>query len=156
MQETGLKSEGNRTIIFLSNKAPPLKTASDRQKNKCLIAFLRGRDRSATRFSRSGGPLPKLKAETGKSQQCHSGVAALLEVGLTPRVLSRAQAAAYCGVAPATFDKSVREGILPKPIPDTRRWDRVKLDLALDRRSGIASPSTASNQFDQWKAERDG
>jgi hypothetical protein len=117
---------------------------------------LRGRELSAKSFSHSGGPLPKLEANMGKSQQRHSGVTALLEIGLTPRIFSRVQAAAYCGVEPATFDKWVREGFLPKPIPGKRRWDRMRLDLELNQLSGIESTSTVKSPFDQWKAGRDG
>jgi predicted DNA-binding transcriptional regulator AlpA len=56
-----------------------------------------------------------------------------------PRLLSGADAAAYCGVAPATFSKWVAEGTVPKPLPGTRRWDRKAIDLALDKASGIPS-----------------
>lgn len=73
-----------------------------------------------------------------------------------PRLFCRADAAAYCGIAPTTFDNWVRNGDLPRPLPNKRRWDRVKLDLALNRLSGIESASVASSPFDQWKAGRDG
>lgn len=59
----------------------------------------------------------------------------------SPRLLSGSDAAAYFGVTPATFTKWVSAGTAPPPIPNTRRWDRKALDLALDKASGIVAPS---------------
>ena len=73
-----------------------------------------------------------------------------------PRLLCRSDAAAYCSLTPATFDNWVRKGDLPGPLPNKRRWDRVNLDLALNRLSGIESSSTVNSPFDQWKAGQDG
>jgi hypothetical protein len=41
-----------------------------------------------------------------------------------PRLMTGADAAAYCGVTPATFSKWVATGTVPAPLPGTRRWDR--------------------------------
>jgi hypothetical protein len=68
--------------------------------------------------------------------------------------MSGAEAAAYCGVAPATWSKWVADGIMPKPIEFTRRWDRKAIDLALDKASGIVAPSVASDTQaveDEWE-----
>ena len=78
------------------------------------------------------------------------------QITVLPRLLRREGAAAYCSLSPATFDSWVRNGDLPGPLPDKRRWDRVKIDLALDRLSGIESPSNAYTPYDHWKAGRDG
>ncbi|MBB4120206.1 helix-turn-helix transcriptional regulator [Martelella radicis] len=50
------------------------------------------------------------------------------------RMLSRAEAAAYCGVSPATFDKMMRDKLVPKPKRIYARtvWDIRALDCALD------------------------
>lgn len=61
--------------------------------------------------------------------------------GITPRGLTREDAAAYCGVTPWTFDEWRRNELVPGPMPGTKRWDRKALDLALDRLSNIAAPS---------------
>lgn len=55
-----------------------------------------------------------------------------------PRGLSRAQAAAYVGVSPGTFDKLVEDGTMPKPkqIRARRVWDREELDLAFTSLDG--------------------
>lgn len=74
-----------------------------------------------------------------------------------PRLMSGATAAAYCGVMPATWSKWVASGVMPKPVEFTRRWDRKAIDLALDKSSGIATPSVASqgDEFATWKASRE-
>jgi hypothetical protein len=57
-----------------------------------------------------------------------------LPAGLAPRGLSRVAAAAYCGLGVTTFDKAVREHLLPKPFRIFGRvlWCRQALDAALD------------------------
>ncbi len=48
-----------------------------------------------------------------------------LPLGITPRGLTREQAAEYCGCEILdAFDNSVRREIVPGPIPGTKRWDR--------------------------------
>lgn len=62
----------------------------------------------------------------------------VLPAGLTPRLLSREQAAAYVGLSANAFDGEVAAGTFPKPFPlrDTKRllWDREELDRTLDAR----------------------
>ncbi len=73
---------------------------------------------------------------------------------LCPRGLTREDAAAYCGLSPEGFDAWVKRGIVPGPIPGTQRWDRKAIDLALDRASGLESPTEKGNPLDQWRAGR--
>lgn len=54
-----------------------------------------------------------------------------------PRLLTRAQAARYCGLSESAFDDWQRRRLLPRPIECTKRWDRRAIDLALDRASGL-------------------
>jgi predicted DNA-binding transcriptional regulator AlpA len=70
-----------------------------------------------------------------------------------PRLMSGADAAAYCGVTPATFSKWVADGRAPKPVPGTRRWDRKAIDLALDKASGIVVPTIARDDGEMALAE---
>ena len=72
----------------------------------------------------------------------------------TPRLLTRQQAAAYCGVTPETFDDYRRRGIVPDPMPGTNRWDRKLIDQWLDKASGIAS--TTNSSLDEWRARNNG
>ena len=69
-----------------------------------------------------------------------------------PRLMTGPEAAAYLGISPATFAKWTAAGTLPKPIPNTRRWDRKAIDLALDNASGIVAPSVVTDQAeDEWE-----
>ncbi|MGN6487253.1 MAG: helix-turn-helix transcriptional regulator [Devosia sp.] len=65
-------------------------------------------------------------------------------------VLTRAEAAALCGLSVSGFDSWVRRGIVPGPIPGTKRWSRAALDRAL---SG-AEAQPELDPFEQWKAEK--
>lgn len=59
-----------------------------------------------------------------------------LPPGMTPRLLSRDEAAAYCGVSPNMFEEHVGVPAF-KGFGSRRLWDRIALDLWLDRESGI-------------------
>lgn len=65
-----------------------------------------------------------------------------IRLGIIPRCLNREDAAEYCGVTAWTLDKYVQRNLLPGPMPGTKRWDRKALDIALDRLSNIAAPSS--------------
>jgi predicted DNA-binding transcriptional regulator AlpA len=77
-----------------------------------------------------------------------------------PRLLTRKQAAAYCGASVPTFDKWVRAGTLPGAVSIINRWDKKAIDAALDKRSGIADASNGDHwaqmkrEFDAHKAAR--
>ncbi|WFS06237.1 hypothetical protein [Methylobacterium sp. 391_Methyba4] len=74
-----------------------------------------------------------------------------LPLGITPRGLSREQAAEYCGCdSVAAFDDWVRRGIVPRAMRGTTRWDRKAIDRALDRHSGLLSDPERS--FEEWAA----
>ena len=81
---------------------------------------------------------------------------------LAPRVLMKAQAAAYCSLTESGFEHWVRTRKLPGPLKGTRRWDKVAIDLALDRLSGIdrskpnvETPEGALARFRVEQAARD-
>ena len=71
------------------------------------------------------------------------------------RLISREQAAKYCGLKTSGFDLWVRRKLLPAAIPGTRRWDRKALDLALDKLSGIEAtqPEITESEADRWFRE---
>ena len=58
------------------------------------------------------------------------------------RLLTRPEAAAYCGVSVPTFNDQLRSGAMPAPLqwPDVRRmlWDVRALDAAID---ALAEPA---------------
>jgi len=60
-----------------------------------------------------------------------------LPVGMTPRLLSRWAAAAYCGVSPTTFDEHVAHAVRPIALGRRTLWDIKALDRWLDQQSGL-------------------
>ena len=99
-------------------------------------------------------PDPNSDLPTPANANAHRSSAAQALPSQSPRLLTRQQAAAYCGVTPDTFDVYRRRGIVPDPIPGTSRWDRKLIDIWLDRASGIASETTSS--LDEWRTRRHG
>lgn len=74
----------------------------------------------------------------------------------TPRCLTREQAAEYCGLTPEGFSAWQRQGIVPGPIPGTKRWDRKALDAALDRASGLRhAEAEPENPWEAWRRGKD-
>jgi hypothetical protein len=73
-----------------------------------------------------------------------------LPPGMTPRLLTREQASAYCGVGPENFE--ARVGIPPLRVFGNRNlYDLRALDRWLDRQSGIAE-AQADDGVDWAKA----
>jgi hypothetical protein len=71
-----------------------------------------------------------------------------------PRLVSKAEAARYCGVTPATYAKWVLAGILPPTIPVIGKYDMRALNTALDKLSGIKSVEQTEDSFEKWKRGR--
>jgi hypothetical protein len=66
----------------------------------------------------------------------------LTDLPFWPRLLSRDEAARYVGVSVAVFDDEVKGGIWPPALRRGGRggrctWDRLALDRAADRASGL-------------------
>lgn len=61
-----------------------------------------------------------------------------LPPNLSPRLIDRAAAAAYCGIGTTKFDEMVNARTLPQPqkgFGSRKLWDVQKLDRAIDRLS---------------------
>lgn len=71
---------------------------------------------------------------------------------IEPRRLTLRQAADYCALMPSGFAAWQRQGIVPGPIPGTKRWDRKALDAALDKASGLreAGGSPVNDEVEEW------
>jgi predicted DNA-binding transcriptional regulator AlpA len=65
----------------------------------------------------------------------------VLPDGVLPRGLSRAQAAAVVGVSPVTFDRMIKDKLMPEPIRVYGRvlWDVRAIHLAFDALDGAAA-----------------
>lgn len=66
-----------------------------------------------------------------------------------PPVLTRCEAAKMCAISVQTFDSWGRKGILPGPIPGTRRWSRDAIERHLA--SGAPSANDQPSPFEEWK-----
>ncbi len=66
----------------------------------------------------------------------------LLPIGMTPRLLSKVAAAAYCGITEETFEAHVRPHVQPIEIGARRLWDVKALDRWLDQQSGLVDALT--------------
>lgn len=73
-----------------------------------------------------------------------------------PRLLSRKDAATYCGIAKSTFSMWVANHKMPATIPGTRKWDKRAIDAKLDEISGLgANDNATETDLEKWKRERD-
>lgn len=70
-----------------------------------------------------------------------------------PRLMTKTEACAYCGVSLPTFGKWVAKGLLPQALP-VRKWDRKAIDLALDKMGGLIVEShSKEDEVDKWFRE---
>ncbi len=84
---------------------------------------------------------------------------ALAVAVLPPRLLTREGLSAFLGgdVSDTTLWRWVKDGLIPKPVTGTNRWDRVAVERALDRASGLVD-AASSDEADliarakQWGA----
>ncbi|SDP47198.1 transcriptional regulator, AlpA family [Phyllobacterium sp. YR620] len=66
------------------------------------------------------------------------------------RLLTRQEAAAYCGLKPSAFSLWVANGTMPKPVAGSRRWDKRAIDGKLDAIAGIKSDAAyQKDNFDE-------
>jgi len=63
-----------------------------------------------------------------------------LPIGMTPRLLSRVGATAYCGMSPNHFEEHVAKVIPPLHFGKRCLWDIRALDRWLDQQSGLTHP----------------
>jgi predicted DNA-binding transcriptional regulator AlpA len=72
---------------------------------------------------------------------------------LCPRLLSREQAAAYCGHGPTKFCAMVDDGRMPKPIHVDSRvlWDRFDLDQSIDELKAKDDVDDATEARQAWE-----
>jgi hypothetical protein len=66
------------------------------------------------------------------------------------RLISRAEAAAYCGIAESTFSLWVSTHKMPPCIPGTRKWDRKAIDAKLDEISGLGGNDN-EDEYERWE-----
>lgn len=69
-----------------------------------------------------------------------------------PRLITRKEAAAYCGLSVTQFSQWIRDGRISPPIAGTHMFDRHRLDADLDRLSGLEAQSLSP--LEMWKRQR--
>ena len=94
--------------------------------------------------------LPRGLPLTALASALESALRGLLPA---PRLLTRAQAAHYCGLSESAFDDWQRKGLLPRPIAGRKRWDRRAIDRHLDAISGLTSE--ADDEAESWLRRHD-
>lgn len=72
-----------------------------------------------------------------------------------PRMITKVEAAQYCGLTPSGFSSWVKRGVLPNSVPGTNRWDRKAIDARIDRLSGLQPQMNDDNNFDEMEAAID-
>jgi hypothetical protein len=65
---------------------------------------------------------------------------------------TRADIAAFCGLSVATVSIWVAKGILPKPLPGTRRWSTQAIVDALGQRG--APQESRLSPYERWARDR--
>lgn len=69
-----------------------------------------------------------------------------------PRLISRKEAAEYCGIGESTFSLWVSTHKMPPAIPGTRKWDKRAIDARLDEISGLTT-NEPEDRYEKWMRE---
>jgi len=77
-----------------------------------------------------------------------------LPPGMQPRGLTREAAAAFVGLAKTSFDAARARGEYPDPTLPGGRYDRVVLEAAMNRLSGLVDEDDITKPLDAWRAKR--
>lgn len=81
-----------------------------------------------------------------------------LPAGITQRMLSKEQLAAYCNISLGHVNNWISAGYLPRAMKNTRLWDIRAVDAALDKNSDIKRNPTndLDNEFNEWEKQHGG
>ncbi len=70
---------------------------------------------------------------------------------MEPRLMTVHEAAEYCRLTPSGFTAWVKDGRMPGPIAGTKRYDKLAIDRALNKLSGIDNSDEDGSAYDAWK-----
>ena len=74
-------------------------------------------------------------------------------VDITQKILlTRTHAAELLDIKPKTFDVYVKKGIVPPPVPGTKRWLRKAVERTLYKIAGIKEDGETPRE--RWKASQ--
>jgi hypothetical protein len=95
----------------------------------------------------------KVSRSQEKAAEMHGRKRGAIEPAMSPRLVSREKAAAYCDLSVQAFSAWTKAGRLPPSLPGTARWDLRAIDHALDSLSGIRE-SREETPLDDWRSRR--
>jgi hypothetical protein len=76
------------------------------------------------------------------------------EDAVPSRGMTAQEAADFYGISSSTFYNKQRKGEIPRPTLPCGRYDRVLLERAMDKLSGINSELPALTPLDEWRNRR--
>jgi len=76
------------------------------------------------------------------------------ENGVPSRGMTTQEAADLFGISVPTFYNKQRKGEIPRPTLPGGRYDRVLLERAMDKLSGIDREPAAPTPLDEWRSRR--
>jgi hypothetical protein len=76
------------------------------------------------------------------------------EHGVPSRGMTTQEAAELFGISVPAFYNKQRKGEVPRPTLPCGRYDRVLLERAMDRLSGIDREPPPLSPLDQWRSRR--
>ena len=74
---------------------------------------------------------------------------------LSPRCVTKAEAAEPCGITPGQFIRGTKLGLVPGPLRGTQRCLVSEIDSFLGRVNSCADPLKETDHYQQWKMRRD-
>lgn len=81
---------------------------------------------------------------------------------LSNRIVTQTEAREVLGISRTLFLRMQAQGILPQPLPGTKRYDLKAIEHALDRIAGVQGDATAgpnasespAESYERWKASQ--
>lgn len=71
-----------------------------------------------------------------------------------PRLVGRAEAAAYLGIGVSTFSLWVATNKMPAAILGTKKWDKRAIDARLDEISGLGLSGVTEDPYEKYMREK--
>jgi hypothetical protein len=69
-----------------------------------------------------------------------------------PRLVTKDDICSYLGgISSATYDKWMRCGLVPGPVPGTNRYDIPQHDHVLDKKLGLANARRPPSPLEEWE-----
>lgn len=70
------------------------------------------------------------------------------------RLISKKEAADYCGISCTTYDRWAEKRLVPGFLPEIRKIDRFALEKAVDKLARTRRRSTPASGLDAWRTSK--